>query len=101
LLLRPIFCSLYLEVTSCVYRVDRELISSRTILRVGDDGPSGVLVCSENWISFKHQGHVEIRAPIPRRADLPVERGDRLTSSRNPVALAAVLIKYRVIQVFS
>ena len=24
----------------------------------GDDGPSGVLICCENWISYKHQGHI-------------------------------------------
>lgn len=41
----------------------------------GDDGPSGVLICGENWVSYKHQGHVEIRAPLPRRADMPQERG--------------------------
>ena len=26
----------------------------------GDDGPSGVLICCENWISYKHQGHIDI-----------------------------------------
>jgi splicing factor 3B subunit 3 len=46
----------------------------------GDDGPSGVLICGENWISYKHQGHVEVRAPLPRRADLPVERGTLIIS---------------------
>jgi splicing factor 3B subunit 3 len=41
----------------------------------GDEGPSGVLICGENWISYKHQGHVEIRTPLPRRFDMPIERG--------------------------
>lgn len=41
----------------------------------GDDGPSGVLICGENWISYKNQGHVEVRAPLPRRSDMPIERG--------------------------
>lgn len=41
----------------------------------GDDGPSGVLICGENWISYKHQGHAEVRAAIPRRKDYPAERG--------------------------
>eukprot|EP01114_Cavostelium_apophysatum_P007242 TRINITY_DN1917_c0_g1_i4.p1 TRINITY_DN1917_c0_g1~~TRINITY_DN1917_c0_g1_i4.p1 ORF type:complete len:1150 (+),score=351.82 TRINITY_DN1917_c0_g1_i4:48-3497(+) len=35
----------------------------------GSDGPGGVLVCSENYITFKNQGHPDIRAPIPRRTD--------------------------------
>lgn len=41
----------------------------------GDDGPSGVLICGENWISYKNQGHVEVRAAVPRRHNLPVSRG--------------------------
>jgi splicing factor 3B subunit 3 len=31
------------------------------------DGPSGVLVCAENYIIYKHQGVKEHRVPIPRR----------------------------------
>ncbi|RYH29490.1 hypothetical protein EON65_08340 [archaeon] len=46
----------------------------------GDTWPSGVLICGENWVSYKHQGHVEIRAPLPRRHDLPVERGVLITA---------------------
>ena len=46
----------------------------------GDDGPSGVLVCGENWVSYKHQGHAEIRAPLPRRFDLPSSRGLLITT---------------------
>lgn len=46
----------------------------------GDDGPSGVLICGENWISYKHQGHVEVRTPLPRRADMPNERGLLITT---------------------
>ena len=41
----------------------------------GADGPSGVLVCAENFVIYKNQGHAEVRAVIPRRADLPAERG--------------------------
>jgi splicing factor 3B subunit 3 len=33
----------------------------------GNDGPSGVLVCSENFITYKHHGHTDIRVPIPKR----------------------------------
>ena len=46
----------------------------------GDDGPSGVLICGENWVSYKHQGHVEVRAPLPRRRDMPKERGLLITT---------------------
>ena len=45
----------------------------------GTEGPSGVLICGENWISYKNQGHVEVRTPIPRRHDLPVNRGVLIT----------------------
>ena len=47
----------------------------------GDDGPSGVLICGENWISYKHQGHVEVRTALPRRADMPIERGLLITAA--------------------
>ncbi|GAA6004559.1 hypothetical protein JCM10207_000934 [Rhodosporidiobolus poonsookiae] len=47
------------------------------------DGPSGVLVCCEDYIIYKHQGAKEHRAPIPKRAH-PVsdpERGVIITSA--------------------
>nr|CAD1827421.1 unnamed protein product [Ananas comosus var. bracteatus] len=47
----------------------------------GGDGPSGVLVCAENFIIFRNQGHPEVRAVIPRRADLPAERGVLIVSA--------------------
>lgn len=32
------------------------------------DGPGGVLICSENYITYKNQGEQpDIRCPIPRR----------------------------------
>lgn len=40
------------------------------------DGPSGVLVCSDDYITYKHQGQPEHRVPIPRRYN-PVARADR------------------------
>ena len=46
----------------------------------GDDGPSGVLVCGENWVSYKHQGHAEVRTALPRRASLPASRGVLITA---------------------
>ncbi|CAN6471238.1 unnamed protein product [Victoria cruziana] len=41
----------------------------------GGDGPGGILVCAENFVIYKNQGHPDVRAVIPRRADLPAERG--------------------------
>lgn len=47
----------------------------------GDDGPSGVLICGESWISYKHQGHAEVRTALPRRRDQPPERGLLITAA--------------------
>lgn len=47
----------------------------------GEDGPSGVLVCAENFVIYKNQGHPDVRAVIPRRADLPAERGVLIVSA--------------------
>ena len=47
------------------------------------DGPSGVLVCCEDYIIYKHQGAKEHRVPIPKRAQ-PLsdpERGIIITSA--------------------
>uniref|UniRef100_A0A7R9UD19 DNA damage-binding protein 1 n=1 Tax=Pinguiococcus pyrenoidosus TaxID=172671 RepID=A0A7R9UD19_9STRA len=41
----------------------------------GEGGPSGVLVVSENWVAYKHEGHAEVRTPIPRREGLAPNRG--------------------------
>jgi len=41
----------------------------------GADGPGGVLVCSENYITFKNQDHPDVRASIPRRVDSEPNRG--------------------------
>eukprot|EP01041_Mallomonas_annulata_P001015 gene1015-1991_t len=47
----------------------------------GDDGPSGVLICGENWVSYKHQGHPEVRTAIPRRKDMPDSKGLLITTA--------------------
>ena len=40
----------------------------------GNDGPSGVLICSENYITYKNLGdQPDIRCPIPRRRVRNVE----------------------------
>ncbi|POY74330.1 hypothetical protein BMF94_2524 [Rhodotorula taiwanensis] len=47
------------------------------------DGPSGVLVCCEDYIIYKHQGAKEHRVPIPKRAHplADPERGVIITSA--------------------
>jgi len=45
----------------------------------GADGPGGVLVCAENWIIWQNIDQDEVRAPIPRRAGTPDEKGLLLT----------------------
>ena len=46
----------------------------------GSDGPGGVLVCAENYVIYKHQNHREVKVAIPRRQDLPSDRGVLLVS---------------------
>ena len=46
----------------------------------GDQWPSGVLICGENWVSYKNQGHSEIRTVLPRREGLAPERGVLITT---------------------
>eukprot|EP00775_Hariotina_reticulata_P013008 gene13008-13137_t len=41
----------------------------------GGDGPGGVLVCAENFLIYRHQGHDEVRTVLPRREDLSGDRG--------------------------
>ena len=41
---------------------------SLTSVPGGNEGPSGVLICSENYITYKNFGdQPDIRCPIPRR----------------------------------
>ncbi|KAF9970712.1 pre-mRNA-splicing factor rse1 [Actinomortierella ambigua] len=42
----------------------------------GTDGPSGVIVCAENYISYRHMGAATLTVPIPRRED-PLENKER------------------------
>ncbi|UJR26130.1 hypothetical protein I4U23_007475 [Adineta vaga] len=55
-----------------VVRKDSQLLEKFANLLItvpgGTEGPSGVLVCSENYITFKNSGdQPDIRCPIPRR----------------------------------
>ena len=47
----------------------------------GADGPSGVLVVGENWVAFKHEGHAEVRAALPRREGFPSAKGLLVTAA--------------------
>ncbi|RSH89543.1 pre-mRNA-splicing factor rse1 [Saitozyma podzolica] len=56
------------------------------------DGPSGVLVCCEDHIIWKHMDAEAHRIPIPRRRNPLVQRGE---SSRGNIIVAAVMHKIR------
>ncbi|PWY97250.1 putative splicing factor 3B subunit 3 [Testicularia cyperi] len=55
------------------------------------DGPSGVLVCSEDYITYKHQGQLDHRIPIPRRLN-PIESSE---DRRGTIIVASVLHKMK------
>ncbi len=46
-----------------------------------DDGPGGVLVCSENFVVYRAPGHDERRCALPRRRDAPAEHGLLIVAS--------------------
>ena len=50
---------------------DKIHISSNHLIPVpgGMDGPSGVLVCSEGFITWRHPNYDPVCIPIPRRPD--------------------------------
>eukprot|EP00761_Pharyngomonas_kirbyi_P010453 gb/GECH01010473.1/.p1 GENE.gb/GECH01010473.1/~~gb/GECH01010473.1/.p1 ORF type:complete len:827 (+),score=217.84 gb/GECH01010473.1/:1-2481(+) len=56
--------------------------SSHILIPVPSDkiGPGGVLVCSENFITYKNIEHEDISAPIPRREDMDHNRGLMIVS---------------------
>lgn len=55
------------------------------------DGPSGVLVCAENHIIYRHMDHVQHRVPIPRRLS-PVEMSP---DDRGLIIVAGVMHKMK------
>jgi splicing factor 3B subunit 3 len=57
------------------------------------DGPSGVLICCEDHIIWKHMDADAHRVPIPRRRNPLAQRGE---SSRGNIVVAAVMHKIRV-----
>lgn len=54
------------------------------------DGPSGVLVCCENSIIYRHMDHPQHRVPIPRR------RAPLDTEDRGIIIVAGVMHKMKV-----
>nr|XP_018266210.1 pre-mRNA-splicing factor RSE1 [Kwoniella dejecticola CBS 10117]OBR88368.1 pre-mRNA-splicing factor RSE1 [Kwoniella dejecticola CBS 10117] len=56
------------------------------------DGPSGVLVCTENHIIWKHMDVEAHRIPIPRRRNPLAQRGEK---SRGLIIVAAVMHKIK------
>ena len=60
----------------------------------GTDGPSGVLVCSENYITWVHQGYSSLRVPIPRR-ETAFDRikGEDNSSSKGVIIVSALVHK--------
>lgn len=61
------------------------------------DGPSGVLICSEDHIRWKHMDAESHRVPIPRRRNPLAQRGE---SSRGNIIVAAVMHKIKVCHPF-
>lgn len=57
------------------------------------DGPSGVLVCCENHILYRHMDHPQHRVPIPRRR-APLDSDDE---GRGLIIVAGVMHKMKVI----
>lgn len=57
------------------------------------DGPSGVLVCCEDHIIWKHMDADAHRIPIPRRRNPLAQRGE---ASRGNIIVAAVMHKIKV-----
>ncbi|KAJ3195275.1 Splicing factor 3B subunit 3 [Irineochytrium annulatum] len=65
----------------------------------GTEGPSGVLVCSENYITWMHQDCTPCRVPIPRRLDplqpTPTEDGDATEWARSVIVVSGVVHKLK------
>ena len=48
--------------------IDKVIDNNHFAVPGGNEGPSGVLICSENYITYKNFGdQPDIRCPIPRR----------------------------------
>lgn len=83
----------FFQVTIIIFlwfkKLSFPLIINLFLVPGGNDGPSGVLVCSENFITYKHQRVPELRVPIPRRRN-PLE-----DPSRGLIIVAGVMHKMK------
>lgn len=79
-----------LYYSTAVMNLTRILFFLWGIVPGGTDGPSGVLVCSENYITYKHIGHATLTVPIPRREN-PLE-----DKSRGLLIVSGVVHKMKV-----
>ncbi|KAJ3149884.1 Splicing factor 3B subunit 3 [Geranomyces michiganensis] len=67
----------------------------------GTDGPSGVLVCSEDYITWRHQDHPAVRIPIPRRPDplqpapTTASNGEAVDTGRGVIIVSSVTHKLK------
>lgn len=71
-------------------------LSSHRLITVpgGSDGPSGVLICSENFITWMHPDYSTVRIPIPKRPELydinkDVQNG--VTEEKGVIIVASVV----------
>lgn len=75
-------------------------ISSHRLITVpgGSDGPSGVLVCSENFITWMHPDYASVRIPLPKRpniynVDKDIENG--VKEEKGVIVIASVVHKLK------
>lgn len=81
-------------MSSCVYqKIEQVVPGGQNASSDRFDGPSGVLVCCEDHIIWKHMDAEAHRIPIPRRRNPMAQRGE---SSRGNIIVAAVMHKIRV-----
>jgi splicing factor 3B subunit 3 len=83
-----VYYELDLGVNTMTRKWSREAETNSNILLAvpgGDsgimDGPGGVLVLAENWVLFESSKQPSVRTPIPRRTDMPAERGLLITAA--------------------
>ncbi|KAI9090485.1 CPSF A subunit region-domain-containing protein [Phlyctochytrium arcticum] len=57
----------------------------------GADGPSGVLVCSENYITWRHQDYPAVRVPIPRRPD-PLQKSPSVNGEDTDLGQGVIIV---------
>src|SRR5688572_4974692 len=83
-----LFCSLDIQLDLGLNHVVRKWSEpidkgANKLLTVpgGAEGPGGVLICCENMVIWKNQGHEEVRALLPRRKEWPKEQSLLIVSA--------------------